>query len=397
MFLQALDAAINNRKLDIKSALSSAEYAQIFNLAEDHKVLPLVFDKLYDTYPYDKSDLDVVRNRVRFLLYKQITKTESVLKLYQDFKVHNVQTMIFKGLVCNSLYKKPDLRISSDEDILVSEDDFQVCSKILKDNGFTPDDAVNDCEDHLTFRNQQQVTIEIQKKLFVRDESFYASYNDLFENVYENGVYVNINSVDVRTFNYTENLLYLVLHSLKHFVGSGVGIRQFCDIILFADKYENHIDWDKLYSGCVRVNAEYFAAAIFLIGKKYFSKKLTQFYSNKNWSKIKVDETLLLDDVLSSGIYGKVTQEQSLSKAFSFSMLKNGKNGIVKNIFCSRENLNEKYAYAKRYPVLLPVAWVHRFFFMMTGKDRKKLSVVVESMRIGKRRSKLFEHYKIKR
>ncbi|MDO4749124.1 MAG: nucleotidyltransferase family protein, partial [Eubacteriales bacterium] len=137
----------------------------------------------------------------------------------------------------------------------------------LNDNGFLPDDTVNVSENHLTFRNAQQVTIELHKKLFVHDESFYERYNDLFSNVYDDAVLININDVDIRTFNYTDNILYLILHSLKHFTSSGVGIRQLCDIILFADKYDDCIDWDKLYSGCASVNAEYYAAAIFRIGK----------------------------------------------------------------------------------------------------------------------------------
>ena len=396
LFLDVLNSAINNREFDVKSPISLSEYVELFNLAEKHKLLPLIFDKLYATYPYDKSNLNEVKSRVRFLLYRQIEKTECILSLYKDFKAENISPMIFKGIVCNSLYPKPDLRISSDEDILVSEEDFQICVKILKDNGFLPDDIVNECENHLTFRNDQQITIELHKKLFVHDESFYKNYNDLFSDVYDNGTFIKINNVDVRTFNYTENLLYLILHSLKHFTGRGVGIRQFCDIILFADKFETYIDWDKLYSGCMSVNAVYYAAAIFKIGKKYLSKDLCQFHSNRNWSKIETDETLLIDDVLSSGIYGKVSDSQTLSGVFSFSNLKNDNNGILKKIFCSSKSLNKKYSYAKKHPILLPIAWIHRFFFLMTGKKRKKVSVVIESMHIGKKRSKLFEIYKIK-
>ncbi|MBQ7133532.1 MAG: nucleotidyltransferase family protein [Ruminococcus sp.] len=397
LFLEVLNAAINNREFDVKSPISLSEYGELLNLAEKHKLLPLVFDKLYDTYPYDKNGLDIVKNRVKFLLYRQVMKTEQIVRLYQDFSANNILPMIFKGIVCSFVYPKPDLRISSDEDILVSDGDFQTCVKVLNDNGFLPDDTVNNCEDHLTFRNDQQLNVELHKKLFVRDESFYKGYNDLFSNVYDNGVFININSVDIRTFNYTENLLYLILHSLKHFIERGVGIRQFCDIILFADKYETYIDWDKLYSGCVSLNAQYYAAAIFKIGKNYLGKDIEIFHSNKNWSKIETDETLLLDDVLSGGIYGKVSDSQTLSGVFSLSMLKNDNNGILKMIFCSSKNLNEKYAYAKRCPILLPIAWVHRFFFSMTGKDRQKAHVVIESMRIGKRRSKLFDIYKIKR
>lgn len=54
LFLDVLNAAINGCELDVKSPISLSEYEQRFNLAEKHKLLPLVFDKLYDTYPYEK-------------------------------------------------------------------------------------------------------------------------------------------------------------------------------------------------------------------------------------------------------------------------------------------------------------------------------------------------------
>lgn len=396
LFLDVLKSAINDYDYDIKSPLSVFEYEQLFDLAEKHKLLPLVFDKLYDTYPYDKKDLDVVKSRVRFLLYRQVAKTDSTIKLYQNFNKIGIYPLIFKGIVCSSLYKKPDFRISSDEDILVRECDFDECVRVLENNGFLPDDAVNDCCDHLTFRNGQQITVELHKKLFVRDDSFFKKHNELFENVFDNSICININSFDIRTFNYTENLLYLILHCLKHFIGRGVGIRQLCDIIIFADKYGDFVDFDKLYFDCKSVNAEYYAAAIFKIGKKYLGKEIHRFYDNPNWRKIRTDEMPLLDDILSSGIYGKVTDSHALSGTFSFSMLKNGKNGIIKKIFCSSKDLNDRYAYAKKCPVLLPVAWVHKFFFLMTGKNRQKVDVVFKSMSIGKSRSKLFDLYNIK-
>lgn len=396
LFLDVLNSAINNHGFDAKSPVSSSEYVELFNLAEKHKLLPLVFDKLYDTYPYDKNELDEVKRRVKFLLYRQVIKTEQIMSLYQDFTANNIHPLIFKGVVCKSLYPKPDLRISSDEDILVSDDDFEICTKVLQDNGFFPDESVNECENHLTFRNAEQMTIELHKKLFVRDDDYFESYNDLFKDVFEDGVFIKVNDVDIKTLNYTENLLYLILHSLKHFIGRGVGIRQFCDIVLFAEKYASDIDWNKLYTGCKSVNADYYTAAIFKIGKKYLGKEIDCFQNNEYWSKIEVDEKPLLEDVLSGGVYGCVSDSQNLSGVFSFSMMKNSNNGIVKTIFCSSKNLNEKYSYAKKYPVLLPIAWIHRFFFLMTGKERHKAGVVFKSMKAGKKRSKLFDTYKIK-
>lgn len=58
-----------------------------------------------------------------------------------------------------------------------------------------------------------------------------------------------------------EHLLYLLLHAYKHFVRSGIGLRQFCDIGLWARAYHAEIDWQRLHEQCESVHAATFAAA----------------------------------------------------------------------------------------------------------------------------------------
>lgn len=52
---------------------------------------------------------------------------------------------------------------------------------------------------------------------------------------------------------------------------SGFGIRQVCDIVLYANAYGAQIEWDKLVVQCQHIHAEIFAAALFRIGQKYLT------------------------------------------------------------------------------------------------------------------------------
>ena len=56
---------------------------------------------------------------------------------------------------------------------------------------------------------------------------------------------VSVQGEEIYTFGANETFLYLLCHSLKHFLHGGCGIRAVCDLLLFAEKHEKELD--KLY------------------------------------------------------------------------------------------------------------------------------------------------------
>ena len=97
-----------------------------------------------------------------------------------------------------------------------------------------------------------------------------------------------------------EHLLYLLLHAYKHFVRSGIGLRQFCDIGLWARAYHGEIDWQRLPEQCESVHAATFAAVAFRIARDYLG---IEFDLPAPWSEA-VDVEPLLHATLCGGVYG---------------------------------------------------------------------------------------------
>ena len=50
-----------------------------------------------------------------------------------------MQPLVMKGIVCRSLYPKPDLRPSGDEDLLIPEKDFAAVDAYFMRKGFVRD------------------------------------------------------------------------------------------------------------------------------------------------------------------------------------------------------------------------------------------------------------------
>lgn len=69
----------------------------------------------------------------------------------------------------------------------------------------------------------------------------------------------------------------MICHAFKHFLHSGFGIRQVCDIVLFANAYGREI------------------------GQKYLTFDPSLAGYPQEWQEIQVDEQLMLDDLLDAG------------------------------------------------------------------------------------------------
>lgn len=68
---------------------------------------------------------------------------------------------------------------------------------------------------------------------------------------------------------------------------------------------------------------------------------------------------------------------------------------VIKTIFPSVKNLEGRFAYLKKYPWLLPVAWISRL--LKYGRETKRLSDnhAAGAVQIGSRRVELLKIYKI--
>src|SRR5699024_8177716 len=97
----------------------------------------------------------------------------------------------------------------------------------------------------------------------------YGELNEMFRDVFQRKIQTEIQGVPVYTMGHTDHLLYLILHAFKHFLHSGFGIRQVCDIVIYANTYGSEIDWEYLYQACQKILGEDVTGALFNIGGKY--------------------------------------------------------------------------------------------------------------------------------
>lgn len=290
LFVEAVSVSLENKSVSWKEPLTLNEWQRIFYLAESHHVLPMVYETVFRCDAVKKTTQKEIRDLLQFykrktmnLVMLQTIKTQEYLELVHFLQKKGIRMLTVKGIICRELYPKPDYRISGDEDILVDKTQFEKCHKALLEFGMKPvKKGINiGTEYEVSYMKPgSPLYIEVHKSLFPPESEVYGDFNRFFMRSAENQARILAEGTEILTLDYTEHLFYLICHAYKHFLHSGFGIRQVCDIIMYSNTYGEKINWQLLLGWCREIHGEFFAAALFKIGKKYliFDEKKACFH-----------------------------------------------------------------------------------------------------------------------
>ena len=412
---------------------------QFLKLAELHELLPFCIEsipiKALIQGGKGKLSREYRDRSVRYAI-RQITKKNEFLTLLLHLQAQGLDPVVMKGEVIRCLYPKAYYRPSIDDDLLILPRDLDAFHKALLSEGLEPDEPevlITDKEGKITATASEvsyhkpgsPLYIELHTALFPPESDIYGDCNRFFNKVMDRTVYIEVEDVRIRTMHPTDHLLYLLLHSYKHFLHSGFGIRHICDLVFFTRAYGNdeksRVDWEYLYRACESQHIQRFAAALFGIGEQYLSFDPEETGMTEEWKELIniVNADHLLNDILKAGNSSlnrahsstitlnavkdskeakkkpETAKASKDSRTYDIKMLRSGIRDIMKTVFPPAKNLEERYTYLKRYRFLLPAAWVSRILHY-TAEHLKHQDVSArETIAIGLERVELLKEYKI--
>lgn len=404
LFLEAMRAALENRQVKWTADVSPEQMFQIVHLAEQHHVLPLIFEAIYACPAATAMDgvlfMKCKRSTVQSVM-AQALKTEDFLALNRHLRANGVTPVVVKGLICRNLYPQPDCRVSGDEDVLCGEHQFKTCHKAMIDFGMEPSGSTLESYEVPYRMEDSALFIELHKSLFPRQSDIFSDCNRFFDDCFDRLIEIDVQGEPVATLNHTDHLLYLILHAFKHFLHAGFGIRQVCDMVLYANAFGEQIDWDYVQSKCRGLRADKFAAALFAIGEKHLGFQPDKACYPYSWSKLQADGDALLADLLYGGIYGSSDMSRVHSSNMTLNAVsadkkgKKSKGNLIKTIFPPAKSLEQRFPYLRRAPILLPVAWASRIFSYAKESISEPESAASEIIRTGSQRIELLRQYDI--
>ena len=389
-FLHIAKAAISGGDLPAEKV----DWPAIFTLANQQKLLPILFEAARKTPAAEENAalFAVTKQQVIGQVLNQTVRSAEFSDLYHKLRSAGLHPIVVKGQLCSRLYPLKDHRISADDDLYIPDAEFMTCHKQLLANGLTTDTPADELAsaDEVSYtKNGSPLYIELHRRLFDSSEDAHDELNHFF---------ASLKPVETDSFLAMpphEHLLYLLLHAYKHFVRSGIGLRQFCDIGLWALEYHDEIDWQRLHDQCASVHAATFAAAAFRIARDYLG---IDFDLPMPWD-ASIDVEPLLHDTLCGGVYGSNDLTRLHSSTVTLNAVKASRTGekssVLRTVFPKREYLERRYPYLKKRPYLLPVAWVQRIAHYASEKQAGTDNSASGSIKLGKERIELMKRYGI--
>lgn len=389
-FLHIAKAAVSGAVLPAENV----DWPAVFALAGQQKLLPIVFETVRKTPAAEENAalFAVTKQQVIGQVLNQTVRASAFAALYQTLRAAGLHPVVVKGQLCSRLYPLKDHRISADDDLYIPDAEFMACHEQLLANGLTTDTPVDELAtaDEVSYtKNGSPLYIELHRHLFDSAEDAHDELNHFF---------ADLNPVEIDGFLAMpphEHLLYLLLHAYKHFVRSGIGLRQFCDIGLWARAYHGEIDWQRLHEQCESVHAATFAAAAFHIAGDYLG---IEFDLPAPWDG-SIDVEPLLHDSLCGGVYGSNDLTRLHSSTVTLNAVKASRTGekssVLSTVFPKREYLEHRYPYLKKRPYLLPVAWAQRIAHYASEKQPGTDNSASGSIKLAKERIELMKRYGI--
>ncbi|MCQ2426348.1 MAG: nucleotidyltransferase family protein [Lachnospiraceae bacterium] len=406
LFLQALRAFFRQEKV-LWDALPESgapdsvptedAVGGVFRLSGEQHVFPMVFEASYASPAVSASSaFPALRRRAMGCAAEEVEKTAFFLGLYRKMREKGLSPLAVKGILCRSVYPSGHLRVSADEDLLIRDGEYDAAVAVLTGCGMTPTDP-----DSVVKTDSCWVCgscrVELHRALFPTENAATEKLNAVFGDPFADAETYSVEGgAEVLSLSPEKHLLYLLLHAFKHFIHSGFGIRQVCDVGLWADRYTDGIDLHALYLACERTNALLFAKSVFLIARDVTGRAIPL---SDEWEAVAADPSPMLSDLLSGGVFGSNDLSRLHSAGITLnaagaSAAKKRPSGVLSSLFPPKSQLEAQYPELKQKPCLLPVVWCKRIF-RYAKETRAGDSDAVKTLSIAKERVALLRFYGI--
>ncbi|MCI7813966.1 MAG: nucleotidyltransferase family protein [Lachnospiraceae bacterium] len=397
IFLVILDAAIHNKPAVV---LENEKCMECLAMAQAHNVLPLVFEKLCEREEFlALPAFEAYLGSVMGIVAAQAQRTDAFLNLYQGFLDAEIHPIVIKGIVCRQLYGELcDHRPSGDEDILIRKADFEQTRAVMEAQGFVPEreeiteNQLEELQEITFYQSSSGLTVEVHTNPIGKENDILYRMNDCFQKVFDHPKKMTIDGTTVWTMNDTDHFLFLILHTFKHMLGCGFGIRQVMDVLLYYERHELEIDIVYVMEMLEKVRAKKFFSDLIHLGNQYLGFHFTPLEERHY-----VEE--LLAEMMKNGTFGNVTQAQQIAGTMTVISIEcaNRKTGAkwIRMIFPSQKKLMSGYPELLEKPWLLPICWVKRWIKFLRRKTENRGQWIVESIKISERRIELLKKYDV--
>ena len=200
--------------------------------------------------------------QTRYSAYRNMLRRQRIMKLLSEMEEQGIQAVLLKGYAVSECYHMPESRESADTDVLVPKSQERTAFDFLKEKGFLLEPR-GKAGHHSVGQHNKYGIVELHVCL----------YDEIIQDIWFQGMRDRdflsepLRRIETRdetyiTLGYTDHLLFLMLHLVKHFIISGISLSMMLDTALFFRKYSTQIDTERIWKTLEALNYHVLVSAV---------------------------------------------------------------------------------------------------------------------------------------
>lgn len=371
------------------------DFESIYELAREQNLLPIIYESCRQLNSFQQTNRSIQQKMMNGAIGQIITQQQydvELERIYHEFLQQGLHPLVLKGKMCRLVYPQPDYRVSTDEDLLIEVNDYPKYARILENNGYicqaksAVDENMLAHTQTVNFTNHQ-LTLELHIHPFGTYHELNKRMNTYFQSAHDDACYIE----PFYTLAPTKQYLFLIFHLYKHFLSSGVGVRQLLDLVLYKQAYSNEIDFQYIQQVLEELHITKLYDALMQCADSYLGFKYTK-------PQFEQQIEPLIINLLCSGCTGNVNATQTYSSAVTNSLVSKNEKNIFAQIsymlFPPLSQMSMAYPILKKHPLRLPLYWFKRIRKILRKHLNKEINLS-QSIKIAKERSQLYRLYDV--
>lgn len=258
---------------------SSISWQAVYALARKQGVLAIAFDGLTKLFEHDKEfaksfpqSLKLQWINATFTIEHRYEKQRDVCaELAEKWAEQGVRTLCLKGLAFSTYYPLPNHRECGDFDCYLY-DDYAKGNDIARELGAKIDEGMYKHSEMI----YRKVMVENHRFIVaVRGGKKMKNLHRLLDNIARTEERKPIFDTKIEMPSAMFNALFMMHHSLTHFLSEGIRLRHILDWALFVKKEQNNFDWSRFYTLCEEYDMRAFADCVTAIAVDKLGLKIT--------------------------------------------------------------------------------------------------------------------------
>ena len=334
LLIDALRSAVTGTPCQLPPQV---DWQVFYDLTAFHNVQALAWSGLQNA-PIPEETHKRFQLAYNLVIYRDSQLEYTKAQLETRLEREGVSHIFLKGAVLKYDYPIPALRTMTDLDVLVHTQDYPTIDKVAGELGGKLLDGDGN---HRNFLFPGGVKVEFHPNLLHHATPVAAAVNPGWQ-------YAQGNRMTEEGF-----YLSILAHIAEHFVSGGIGVRFLLDIWVLHNRRKQPMDRAFVEQELKKFGILEFVRNLENLSRVWFDGEATTETTEE-----------LGDYILTSGIHG--LQQREMLNAVSIS---GGRAGALwRKAFYPRQELEDRYPWAKGRPLLLPAAWCCRAFRAVTRR-----------------------------